>query len=65
LRCLAENTGGQFVSAANAAELTEALQTTVVEAPEAAPSEANIYLRATELKGGDVIEEGLRASLLR
>lgn len=57
LRCIAENTGGQFISASNATDLTAALQTTVVEAP--AIVEANLFLRATELKGGLVIEEGL------
>ena len=57
LRCIAENTGGQFISASNASDLTQALQTTVVEAP--AIVEANLFLRATELKGGPVIEDGL------
>lgn len=59
LQCLAENTGGVFVSASDAAELGEALEATVVAAPEAAPSEATIYLRATELEGGLLIENGL------
>lgn len=58
LRCIAENTGGTFVSAADAGELTAALQSTVVEAPQAAP-ETKIYLRATELEGGVLIEKGL------
>ncbi|GJL96000.1 MAG: hypothetical protein DHS20C05_24050 [Hyphococcus sp.] len=57
LRCIAENTGGQFISASNADDLTEALQTTVVETPVEPTS--NLYLRATELQGGLVIEEGL------
>ncbi len=59
LRCLAENTGGVFVSASNAAELGEALESTVVAAPEAVETEATVYLRATELEGGVLIEEGL------
>jgi Ca-activated chloride channel family protein len=59
LRCIAENTGGLYVSASNAAELSEALETTVVAAPEAAAPEANLWLRATELEGGLLIEEGL------
>ena len=58
LRCLAENTGGTFVSASNADELSEALETTVVETPEVDPNE-NLFLRATELEGGLLIEEGL------
>lgn len=58
LRCIAENTGGEFISAANANELNEALTSTVVEAPAAVPA-ANLYLRATELEGGIVIENGL------
>ncbi len=57
LRCIAENTGGQFISAKNAESLAAALQTTVVEAPVA--TEANLFLRATELKGGVLIEGGL------
>ncbi len=58
LRCIAENTGGRFLTAANAGELVKALETTVVQAP-AAPAGANLFLRATELAGGLVIEEGL------
>ena len=59
LQCIAENTGGQFTSASNASELGEALDATVVAAPEAAPAQANLYLRATELQGGLLIEDGL------
>ncbi len=58
LRCIADNTGGQFVSASNAGELTEALEGTVVAAPEVV-TETKVRLRATELEGGLVIEEGL------
>jgi Ca-activated chloride channel family protein len=57
LRCIAENTGGEFVPAANADELGAALKTTVVERP--AATAANLYLRATELEGGPEIETGL------
>lgn len=57
LRCIAENTGGKFISVDNAEDLGEALQSTVVAAP--AVVESNLYLRATELKGGKVIETGL------
>ncbi len=58
LRCLAENTGGKYVSASNAGELGAALQETVAAAPEPASS-TRLQLRATELEGGVVIEEGL------
>lgn len=57
LRCIAENTGGEFIPAANAAELGAALKSTVVERP--AATTANLYLRATELEGGPVIDTGL------
>jgi len=58
LRCIADNTGGQFVSASNAGELTQALEETVVAAPETVTA-TKVRLRATELEGGLVIEEGL------
>ncbi len=58
LQCLAENTGGKYVSAGNAEELNTALEKTVVAAPEAV-TETKIRLRATELEGGLVIEDGL------
>lgn len=57
LRCIAENTGGRFFSAANAGELGAALKATVVEAPKA--TAANLFLRATELDGGMLIDKGL------
>ena len=59
LKCIAENTGGEFVSASNASELGQALEATVVAVPEDAVREANLYLRATELTGGVLIDEGL------
>lgn len=58
LQCLAENTGGKYISASNADELSDALETTVAAAPEVA-TETKVQLRATELEGGLVIEEGL------
>ncbi len=58
LRCLAENTGGNYVSASNADELSAALEETVVAAPEVT-TVTRVRLRATELEGGLVIEEGL------
>ncbi len=59
LRCIAENTGGKFVSASNAGELTGALEETVAAAPKAVTT-TKVRLRATELEGGLVIEEGLK-----
>ncbi|MEO1136538.1 MAG: VWA domain-containing protein, partial [Pseudomonadota bacterium] len=59
LRCIAENTGGKYVSASNADELGEALEETVAAAPEAV-TVTKVRLRATELEGGLVIEEGLQ-----
>lgn len=56
LRCLAENTGGKYVSASNADELNAALEETVAASP---VTETKVRLRATELEGGIVIEEGL------
>lgn len=58
LRCIAESTGGRFVSAANAAELTGALKATVAD-PRPVVAAQNLSLRATELQGGLVIESGL------
>jgi len=58
LKCLAENTGGTYISASNADELGAALETTVAAAPEPV-TETKVRLRATELEGGLVIEEGL------
>ncbi len=63
LQCLAENTGGRFLLASNADELTSALQETVVDEPPAPEPEpvttGTLNLRATELKGGPVVESGL------
>ncbi len=63
LKCLAEATGGRFVGARNAGELSVALSETVaapVEAPPvAAPTTAHVILRATELDGGPEITSGL------
>ena len=53
LQCLAENTGGTFVSASNATELKEAL------AKVAAPTEFQITFVATDGEGGPEIAEGL------
>ena len=58
LRCLAESTGGRYFDAADAAGLSEALEETVA-APAEPAREAGFDLRATELKGGPLIEGGL------
>ncbi|MCG8506548.1 MAG: VWA domain-containing protein [Sphingomonadales bacterium] len=58
LQCLAENTGGRYLSASNAAELASALEETVVKAPEPVRT-TGVVLRATELSGGPLIESGL------
>ncbi len=58
LQCLADNTGGKYLNASNAEELSSALQETVVEVEEVA-AKTGLLLRATELKGGPVIESGL------
>ncbi|WP_425410676.1 VWA domain-containing protein [Hyphococcus sp.] len=62
LRCIAENTGGDYVSASDADELSDALEETVAAAPEVV-TETKVRLRATELEGGLVIEEGLEWSV--
>jgi Ca-activated chloride channel family protein len=60
LQCLADETGGQFRSAANASELAEALSVVVAEPePEPAPLPADITFQAIDGKGGSVISEGL------
>ncbi|WP_187393009.1 VWA domain-containing protein [Maritimibacter fusiformis] len=56
LQCLAEETGGQFRTAANAAELAEALA--VVAEPEPAAPVA-VTFQATDGDGGPVIASGL------
>ena len=58
LRCLAENTGGRFMTAANAEELTEALEEVSAAAPEP-PANVKVQLQATDQDGGPVITEGL------
>ena len=63
LRCLAENTGGRFLTAANAAELAEALRQVGTEQP--VPAEVPLLLRATDGEGGPVIGEPLLWSLAR
>ncbi|WP_376695973.1 vWA domain-containing protein [Wenzhouxiangella sp. EGI_FJ10305] len=52
LRCLAENTGGRFFSAADAGELSDALE--AVSQPEPEPAEASLTAPGTGLAGGSV-----------
>ncbi len=71
LQCLAENTGGMFVSANNAEELEKALQTTVAAAQEAKPepktpeppaapaSPVTLEATAVMAEGGPNIADGL------
>lgn len=69
MQCLADETGGTFLSAANSAELAEAM-TTVVEAtptpksepapkPEPAPLPVMIAFTATDGKNGPIINDAL------
>jgi len=58
LQCLAENTGGRFLTADNAAELNEALQQVSQAEPEP-PATAEVSLAATDMEGGPVIGSGL------
>ncbi|MCB1784198.1 MAG: VWA domain-containing protein, partial [Alphaproteobacteria bacterium] len=50
LRCIAENTGGKYVSASSAGELAQALKETVSAEPEKI-TVTKVRLRATELEG--------------
>ena len=64
LQCLAENTGGQFLSASDAGELTRALET--VSAPPPAPeppTTVDITFYATDGEGGPAIRTGLAWTL--
>ena len=65
--CLAENTGGKYIQASDAGQLTEALKTTVVVVPEPAPAPAaapepakvefNIRPLAVLAEGGEPINK--------
>ncbi|PTW55678.1 Ca-activated chloride channel family protein, partial [Breoghania corrubedonensis] len=61
LQCLAENTGGRFLTADNAEELADALQQVSAAAPPAARIDA--VFEATDGKGGPVIKNGLAWTL--
>ncbi len=58
LQCLAENTGGRYISASNAGELSTALTATVVNVEPAAET-GKLFLQASELEGGPSIDSGL------
>lgn len=60
LKCLAEETGGQFRTASNADELAEALDVVVTAPePEPEPFSADVTFRATAGENGPQITEGL------
>ena len=64
LQCLAENTGGRFLSASDAGELTRALET--VSAPPPAPeppTTVDVTFYATDGEGGPAIRTGLAWTL--
>ena len=62
LACLAEETGGQFLVASNAAELIEALEQ-VAEAPPPLPEAVDTEFVATLGDGGPLISDGLTWTL--
>ncbi|SOC04374.1 Ca-activated chloride channel family protein [Rhodobacter sp. JA431] len=59
LRCLAEETGGLYRDAGNAAELGQALEEVVVVAEPPKAVEARLSFRAIEGPNGPVIHEGI------
>lgn len=60
LQCLADNTGGTYLNASSAEELSDALEQTVAEVPVQEPiTETRMVLRATDLAQGPEIETGL------
>ena len=58
LQCLADETGGRFLTADNADELAVALDEVVVAEPPA-PVEVRVHFQATDGAGGPVIRDGL------
>lgn len=60
LQCLADNTGGKYLNAGSAEELSRALEQTVAEVPLPEADQATLLsLRATDLAQGPEIESGL------
>ncbi|MFN3231750.1 MAG: vWA domain-containing protein [Alphaproteobacteria bacterium] len=71
LQCIAEETGGVFLAADNAEELTDALAQVALTQGEAEPSEAEsesvpstLALKATILNGGPLIQSNLNWTVL-
>ena len=66
LKCLAENTGGKFVTAKTASELKSALESVVkeVKAPEPTPAPAaataGIKIRVTYAEGGEAVDKDVK-----
>lgn len=56
LQCLAENTGGRFITASNAAELTEAVKVVSEPAP---PKDVKVRFSATDGPNGPTIFNGI------
>lgn len=64
LKCLAESTGGKFVTAGNAAELRRAIENTVKAAKAKPLPRASVRLRATLAPGGPVATRKIRWQLI-
>src|SRR5690606_25340541 len=61
MQCIAEETGGRFLTADNAAELTEALQQVVAAPPIAIPATTELTLRAVmDGEVGSLVETPFR-----
>jgi len=65
MQCLADETGGTFLSASNAAELADAMTTVVAAAPEPEPQPVEIIFRATDGENGPLINDPLVWDLSR
>lgn len=66
LQCLADNTGGTYLNASSAEELSDALEQTVADVPVQEPiTETRMVLRATDLAQGPEIESGLTWRVMR
>ncbi len=59
IACIAENTGGRFLAAANAVELNQAMREVTVEAPPPAPAPAPIKLVALDAETGAALPGAL------
>lgn len=63
LQCLASSTGGRYLSAANAGELSLALGTAIIKQVDVGP--ASLRLKATVLEGGPEIQSGLKWQVIQ